>query len=586
MSTAGDVFKDIQRIEADVLIIGGGAAGMIAAVGAIRAGARPLVVTKGTYASGSSSMARGGYSVAIGHADPEDSPQLFFEDAIKASYGLANPRLARLMCSESIDRTLELDAWGLGLVKRPDGRFDQRESSRPHRYPRLVHCGKLMGKPLMQALARKTRALGVEPLDHVMLVDLLRADGEIVGAWGFRYREGVPVLIHARSTVIATGGAPQLHEINDSPPTVTGDGYAMALRAGAELIDMEFIDYQLLTAAPAKLVGYPCHSSGFLNHGGHLLNRDGERFMSRYDPQNMERAPRAMINRGVAMEIFEGRGTGNNAVCIDVRHVFEEINVTAMADVVKTFVNAGVDPRKDFMEVTSGPHTYLGGVRIDEWGRTTVEGLYAGGEAAGGVHGANRLGGAALSDTYVFGYRAGIAAGCEAAARKSPARDAGEWREAIDALRERIARPQGGVSPDEWRRGVQKLVISSIGQVRREDRLVAGLAKLDEFEKVSGRVGVEGESVRERCECLRKTLETQNLIAVARMLGTAALNRKESRGGHFRLDYPAADNGRYLGNIALWREGGALRHELRPVPDVSRGAKSPPRVPSTAAMVA
>lgn len=582
MATTNQKLAAPERIETDVLIIGGGAGGMIAAIGAVRAGLKPLVVTKGTYGSGSSSMARGGYAIAIAHADPTDSPQLMFEDAITASFGIANPRLARLMCEESIDRTLELDEWGLGLVKTADGRFDQRQSSRPHRYPRLVHCGRLMGKPLMLALAKKTRALGIEPLDHVMLVDLLKEDDRVVGAWGLRYRDGTPVVIHARSTIIATGGSPQLHEINDSPPTVTGDGYAMALRAGAELIDMEFIDYQLLTAAPAKLMGYPCHSSGFLNHGGHLLNRDGERFMSRYDAKNMERAPRAIINRGVGVEIYDGRGTENNAVYIDVRHVFDAINVTAMADVIKSFVNAGVDPRHDYMEVSSGPHTYLGGVRIDEWGRSLLSGLYVGGEAAGGVHGANRLGGAALSDTFVFGYRAGIAAADEAPGRAAPDAEAGNWRVALNALQDRISRPVGTLSPAEWRRAVQSLVVSSIGQVRHADRLNAALAKLDEFERMFEDLGAEGETLRERCESVRLDLETWNLIQVARMLGTAALQRNESRGGHFRLDFPAIDD-RFTGNIVLWQDGGKLKHELRPVPSAEDEAPPPAGVTSTKA---
>ena len=529
-------------------------------------------------------MARGGYSIAIAHADPADNPQLMFEDAITASFGIANPRLARLMCEESIDRTLELDAWGLGLVKTADGRFDQRQSSRPHRYPRLVHCGRLMGKPLMQALAKRTRALGIEPLEHVMLVDLLKEDNRIVGAWGLRYREGIPIVIHARSTVITTGGAPQLHEINDSPPTVTGDGYAMAVRAGAELVDMEFIDYQLLTAAPAKLVGYPCHSSGFLNHGGYLLNRNGERFMSRYDPNNMERAPRAIINRGVGIEIYEGRGTEHNAVYIDVRHVFDVINVTAMSDVIKAFTKAGVDPRHDFMEVSSGPHTYLGGVRIDEWGRSSLSGLYVGGEAAGGVHGANRLGGAALSDTYVFGFRAGIAAASEARSHPRPDAEAGNWRAALSRLQDRIARPVGAVSPDEWRRAVQSLVVASVGQVRHADRLNAALGKLDEFESMFHELGTEGATLRERSDSVRLNLETRNLIQVARMLATAALERKESRGGHFRLDFPTLDDN-YVGNIVLWQEAGKSKHTFRRVPSADNEAPPPAGVTSTKACV-
>lgn len=575
--------EDVQHLTADVLIIGGGVAGMMAAVGALRAGITPLLLTKGTYASGSSSMARGGHSVAIGHSSADDNPELFFEDTLRGGFGLNNRRLAQLMCRESIDRTLELDAWGLGLAKLPDGRYDQKMGAFPHRHARLVHCGRLMGKPLMNALSRKTKGDGVVPMDHVMLVDLLRHEGRVVGAWGFRYREGTPVVVHARSTVLTTGGAPQLHALNDSPPVITGDGYAMAWRSGAEMIDMEFIDYQMITAAPEKLAGYPPHSSGFLNEGGYLLNKDGERFMRRYDPERMERSTRSLLNRGVAMEIFEGRGTVNNAVCIDIRHVFEEANHGASGDIIRTFMNGGVDMSREFLEVTSCPHTYLGGVRIDEWGRSTVRGLYAGGEAAGGIHGANRLGGAALIDSYVFGFRSGVAAALESRTQPSVSIDMGDWRGGVAAL-DAWSQRTDAASPEPWRDQVQKLVVESAGQVRRADRLQQALEKLDQLEARFSGVGASGETVRERFDCLRFSIETRNLIQVARMLATAALMREESRGGHFRLDFPERDDGRFLANIVLRNEDGKVCGELRPVPGLE--AAVPPAGASAVAATA
>ncbi|HWI14339.1 MAG TPA: FAD-binding protein [Burkholderiales bacterium] len=571
-----------QEYDTDVLIIGGGVAGMMAAEGAVRAGVRPLVVTKGTYASGSSSMARGGHSVAIGHSDANDNPEIFFEDAMKGSYGIANPRLVEVMCRESIARTLELDAWGLGLVKLPDGRYDQKMGAHPHRYARLVHCGRLMGKPLMNALSKRTRAGGVDPLDHVMLIDLLVEGGRVVGAWGFRYREATPVVIRARSTVMAAGGAPQLHALNDSPPTITGDGYAMGWRCGAELIDMEFIDYQMITAAPPKLAGYPPHSSGFLNEGGYLVNRQGERFMKRYDAERMERSTRSLINRAVAVEIFEGRGTANGAVLIDIRHVFEEANHGASADVIKTFRNAGVDLSKDLLEVASCPHTYLGGLRIDEWGRTSSPGLYAGGEAAGGVHGANRLGGMALIDSYVFGYRAGVTAACEAERHPAPVLSRSVQAEITDTWARLTQRGAAGRASADWRNAVQKLVLASIGQVRRHDRLEEALSQLDALEREFDGVAVAGDTERARYEDLRLTLETRNLIQVARLLGTAALHREESRGGHYRLDFPNMDDLRFLANIVLWKDGNAVRHALRPLRSRAEPA-SPPRMPAALA---
>jgi len=348
---------------------------------------------------------------------------------------------------------------------------------------------------------------------------------------------------------------------------------------------MEFIDYQLITAAPPKLAGYPPHSSGFLNEGGYLLNKDEERFMVRYDPQRMERSTRALLNRAVAIEIFEGRGTANDAVYVDIRHVFEHANTGASADVIKTFRNAGVDLSHAFLEVTSCPHTYLGGVRIDEWGRTSVNGLYAGGEAAGGIHGANRLGGAALIDSYVFGFRAGMTAALESRSRTHPAAEAGGWRQAVDEMSRWLRAAPREVVPAEWRGDVQKLVVSSVGQVRRGDRLAAALAKLDELESAFAAVRIEGEVPRQRFDCVRRSLETRNLIQVARLLGTAALMREESRGGHYRLDFPRPDDANFLGNFVVWSESGKVRCELRPVPDASCVAKTPPGAASTEAKI-
>jgi fumarate reductase (CoM/CoB) subunit A len=570
------VDQEVEMVEADVLIIGAGIAGMMAAVAASRSGIAPTIATKGSYASGSSSMARGGHSIAIGHSDPADNPVLFAEDILEGSYGLSNPRLAEVLAQDSIERTLELDEWGLGLVRLEDGRLDQKLGAFPHRYARLVHCGRLMGKPLMQAVSKKTKELGIEPMTHIMFVDLLKEGGRVVGAWGFKYRDGTPVVVHARATVLSTGGAPQLHFINDSPPTITGDGYAMAYRAGAELIDMEFIDYQMVTAAPEKLVGYPPHSSGFLNEGGYLRNADGERFMERYDPENLERATRSVLNRAVAMEIYEGRATKNDAVLIDIRHCFDECNHGASGDLINMFARSGVDLKTGFLEVASCPHTFLGGVRIDEWGRTSVPGLFAGGEAAGGVHGANRLGGAALSDSYVFGFRSGLAAANEAAEVDAPDPESGGWREAIGELRERESRDTE-TAPEEWRREVQDLVVSTFGQVRLGDKLEEGFKELDRLEADHKDMGAKGDTPRQRFDCLRLSLETLNLIQVARMLGRAAYTRKESRGGHFRLDYPEQNDADYLGNIVLWREDDALHDELRPVPE-NQPAPVPKRV--------
>ncbi len=570
-----------RRIETDVLIIGGGVAGMMAAVGCVRSGVKPLLVTKATFPSGSSSMARGGYTAAMGHSEPTDRPEFLYADSVEASYGVCNHRLMRIMSREAIDRTIELDAWGLGLVRMEDGRYHQKKSA-SHRFPRLLHCGKLMGKPLMQSLARKMGEWGVETIQHAIFVDLMKEGERVVGARGFLYREGVPLVVHARATVMATGGAPQLHEVNDSPPYISGDGYAMALRAGAELIDMEFIDYQLLAAAPRKIRGYPPHTSGFINAGAYLYNKDGERFMWNYDPERGERATRAVVNRGVGMEIFRGRGTENHGVYLDARHVIEEVNDGATADIIRVFKTQGVDMADSPIEVASGPHTYLGGIRIDEWGRTNLAGLYAGGEAAGGVHGANRTGGAALADSYVFGLRAGIGAACEGARLERPDPEGGGWRAGVEELRARL---ENGSGPDDkrLRLDVQRVGVEGIGQIREGARLEKALARLGELEVENNGAAVAGDTPRKRFECMRRIQETHNLIGVARMLASAALAREESRGGHFRVDYPEMRE-EWRCNVVLSLEGGELLARRARVVGEEEEAPAPGEPPTTAAL--
>jgi fumarate reductase (CoM/CoB) subunit A len=572
-------FSEIQHVETDVLIIGGGVAGMMAAVGCIRSGVKPILMTKATFPSGSSSMARGGYSAAVARSD---SPEFYYEDAIAASDGLCNRRLMKIMSSEVIERTYELDEWGLGLVKTDDGNFHQKNSG-SHRMPRLLHCGKLMGKPLMKSLAKKLKEWEVPTLQHVIFVDFIKEAGRVTGAWGFYYRDARPVVVHAKSTILATGGAPQLHEINDSPPYVSGDGYAMALRAGAKLIDMEFIDYQLLTAAPLKIRGYPPHTSGFIHAGAYLLNKDKERFMWNYDPENGERSSRAMINRAVGMEIFKGRGTENYGIYLDTSHVIDKVNNGATSDVIRVFKNSGVDLSKDPMEVASGPHTYLGGVLIDEWGRTNIQGLYAGGEAAGGIHGANRLGGAALADSYVFGLRSGIGAACEIQGLDNPDPDRGNWKEGIEILKEKMSINKG---PDdkEVRKKVQTVAVSLIGQIRHGDKLLKALDELKDLQEENRGCVVKGDTDKKKFDSLRRIQETDNLIEVSKMLSESALERKESRGGHFRNDCPDIDK-EWECSLVVFQDQGKIAVKRREIVQEDEAGIEPENQPGTASVV-
>ncbi|MEE9274303.1 MAG: FAD-dependent oxidoreductase [bacterium] len=580
----------IEELACDVLVIGGGVAGMLAAMEAHEAGTDVLYLTKATFPAGSSSMARGGYAAALGHADPRDNPYVNWKDAIKSGYGINNQRLVRIMVEEALERTYTIDSWGLGLVKTEEEKFSQKHNAGDS-YARFVHCVRMIGKPLMATLSGRVKALGVPLQSNAFVVDLLQdASGRVTGAWGFKHREGSAFAVRAKTTVLCTGGAPQLHRVNDSPPQVTGDGYPIALRAGAELIDMEMIDYQLMTGWPEKLAGYPPYSTGFIRAGARLLNRNGERFMKRYNPDApdgaFEKAARALVNRGVGIEIFEGRGTDHGTVYLDAREIVDDVGEEILP-IVQAYKNAGVNIYEEPIEVVSGPHTFLGGLRIDEHGRTTLPGLFAGGEAAGGIHGSNRLAGAALADSFVFGARAGKAAAREAAGEPLPDLPREAVAEGVASLKRRLS-ASGGREPADFRIALQENVFGNMGQVRSAERLREGMAILGALREEAASVPSEGETPRKRFGRMMHVIETENLIEVAAMLGTAALLREESRGGHYRSDFPEQDDANWLTNNALTRgdRPGELRTRLAPprhrglsAPRRRRGVGSGPKVP-------
>ncbi len=305
--------------------------------------------------------------------------------------------------------------------------------------------------------------------------------------------------------------------------------------------------------------------------------------MWNYDPERGERSTRAVVNRGVGMEIFEGRGTESHGIYLDARHVIEEVNDGATADIIRVFKTQGVDMADSPIEVASGPHTYLGGIRIDEWGRTNLAGFYAGGEAAGGIHGANRTGGAALADSYVFGLRSGIGAACEGARLEKPDPESGGWQAGLEKLRAREARASG---PDDkrLRLDVQRVGVEGIGQIREEARLEKALARLDALEAENEQAAVTGDIPRKRFDCMRRIQETHNLIGVARMLAAASLMRTESRGGHFRMDYPEISE-EWRCNIVLTLEGGEMKPRRQKVVGEDDAAPGLEETPTTAALV-
>ena len=545
---------EMQETSCDVLIIGGGVAGMLAAIEAKKEGVKVILITKATFPSGSSSMARGGFSSALGHHDNRDNPRVHWDDTIQGGYEINNPRLVEVMTEEVIERTFTIDSWGLGLVKKDNGNYDQRKSA-DDTYARFLHCSGMIGKPLMSTLSKKVKELGVRVESNVFIIDLiLEKDGSIAGAWGIKHKEDIAVVISSKSTVLCSGGAPQLHEVNDSPPQVTGDGYAMAYRAGAELLDMEMIDYQLMTGWPKKMTGYNPYATGFIRIGSHLKNKDGFRFMQKWNPnaknQNYEQTTRSLFNRGVGFEIFEGRGTEHGTVYMDASHCMNVDHGGEIEIIKRAFKNGGVDITKEPMEVCSGPHTFLGGIQIDEFGRTNVSRLYAGGEAGGGIHGSNRLSGAALADSFVFGSRSGKNAAKDSKKNSFPKIKKINVLKKLSSLFNRI-QDSGNITAKDFRLSLQKNVFDNIGQIRSKERLNVGLEKLHDLKKNSILISSDKEKPISKINEIKSIVETDNLIDVAKMLATSALIREESRGGHYRYDFPEIDNDNWKANIII-----------------------------------
>ena len=492
--------------------------------------------------------------------------KIHWHDTIKGGYEINNPKLVKVMTEEVIERTYTIDSWGLGLIKKENGNYDQRKNA-DDTYSRFLHCAGMIGKPLMSALSKKVKELGVRVESNVFIIDLiLENDGSIAGAWGVKHKEDIAVMISSKSTVLCSGGAPQLHEVNDSPPQVTGDGYAMAFRAGTELLDMEMIDYQLMTGWPKKMIGYNPYATGFIRIGSHLKNKDGFRFMQKWNPnapnQCYEQTARSLFNRGVGFEIFEGRGTEHGTVYMDASHCMNIDHGGEIEIIKRAFKNGGVDITKESMEVCSGPHTFLGGIRIDEFGRTNVPSLYAGGEAGGGIHGSNRLSGAALADSFVFGSRSGKNAAKDSKRRRLAKPKKLNISDRLSSLFNRIQN-SGNLTAKEYRLSLQKNVFTNIGQIRSKEKLHIGLEKLDDLKKNSVSILNEKEKPISKINELKSIVETDNLIEVAKMLAISALTREESRGGHYRYDFPETDNDNWKANIVISKKIGTEEIQTR-----------------------
>jgi fumarate reductase (CoM/CoB) subunit A len=534
--------------QTDVLIIGGGAAGTMAAFECAEAGVAVIQVTKGRATSGTTTVARGGFAAAMGE---DDSPELHIQDILKHGGELIDSELARVWVYEIVGVVHDLESWGAEFVRGADGRLDLK-SFPGHSRDRACHHYDTTGNMITKVLSRKLRAdVRIDKHSITAIVDLLKQDGRVVGAWGVDYQNGALVTYHAQQIILCTGGGSGLFYVNDNPPQVTGDGYVLGFRAGGPLLGIEMIDFQAMCCSPKELFGFAPHPTGFINAGAVFRNRGGEEFLKRYFPDTAEQSTRSEVILAMAKEIHAGRATSTGGIFMDATKVPMDVIQKQIPHVYKTCLHRGIDITKTPLEVAPGSHTWLGGLKVDVDGKTPVVGLFAAGETAGGIHGGNRIGGSALSASLVYGRRAG---------RKAAALVKGSGvnlaRPEVDAIPEfecawlaDLMRRDSGPLQSDVRMNCRMLAHNKLGPIREERTLKEALAEYERIEREDVPAMRLDERARSsdkvRGEELESALSVRNLALLGRILASAALARTESRGAHFRLDYPDTDDVRW-----------------------------------------
>ena len=567
----------VVRHETDVLVVGGGAAGTMAAFECAEAGVAVIQATKGRATSGTTTVARGGFAAAMGK---DDSPELHLQDILKYGGELIDPELARVWVYDIIDVVHDLEAWGAEFIRGADGALDLKMFP-SHSRARACHHYDTTGNMVTKVLSKKLRAdARIAKHSLTAVVDLIKRDGRVVGAWGVDYQNGTLVIYHAQQIILATGGGSGLFYVNDNPPQVTGDGYVLGFRAGVPLLGIEMIDFQAMCCSPKELFGFAPHPTGFINAGAVFRNQDGEEFLKRYFPDTAEASTRSEVILAMAKEIHAGRATATGGIFMDATKVPMETIQKQIPHVYKTCLHRGIDICKTPLEVAPGSHTWLGGLKVDIDGKTAVDGLFAAGETAGGIHGGNRIGGSALSASLVYGRRAGRKAAALAKGKRvAIAADNDAIPEAERAWLSGLMSRTGGPLQSDVRTACRMLAHNKLGPIREARTLQEALTEYERIERddiPAMRLDDKAKSSDNvRGLELESALSVRNLALLGRILATAALKRTESRGAHFRLDYPETDEAHWR-KVTRLEQGanGALEFYTDPVKEPAAVARS------------
>jgi len=526
--------------EHDVLIIGAGGAGLRAAIEALAQGVRVGVVCKSLLGKAHTVMAEGGIAAAMANVDTSDDWRTHFRDTMRGGKFLNNWRMAQLHAQEAPERVRELEQWGALFDRTENGDILQRAFG-GHTYKRLCHVGDRTGLEMIRTLQDRGVHLGIDVYMECTVTQLLKEGDRIAGAFGYWREQGRFVVFKAKSVIICTGGIGKAWKITSNSWEYTGDGMALAYDAGADLMDMEFVQFH-----PTGMV-WPPGVQGILvteavrGEGGVLRNKNGERFMERYDPKKLELSTRDVVARSIYTEVREGRGTEHGGAFLDISHKPADYVKRKLPSMYHQFLElADVDITKGPMEVGPTCHYMMGGIRVDaETAQSSVEGLFAAGEAAVGLHGANRLGGNSLSDLLVFGRRAGMAAAEHAKGTEMSEIDSSQIEDAVKEMLAPFERSEGE-SPYGIHEDLQGTMQSLVGIFRNEEDLQRALSKIEALKERAACVRVEGSRLFNPGWHLVRDL--QSMLTVSEAVTRSALARRESRGAHSRIDFPGLDD--------------------------------------------
>ena len=524
---------EIKTISTDVLIIGSGGAGSRAAIEVDDAGLKATIVSKGlSFRSGCTGMAEGGYNAVFKAVDKDDSIEAHIKDTLKGGSYLNDKKLVEILVNESPKRLIDLENYGALFDRQESGEIDQRPFG-GQTYRRTCYQGDRTGAELLNALKEEIIKRDIECIEEVMITSLITDDDVVIGATGLNLKDSSLIYFKSKSTILASGGAGQLYPVTSNTFQKNGDGYAIAYRAGANLVDMEQVQFH-----PTGMVA-PESKKGVLvteavrAEGGKLINKDGERFMSKYAPEKMELATRDVVARSIYQEIIEGRGTENGGVYLDISHLDDDYIDEKLETMVLQFENVGVDIKHGPIEVAPTAHHFMGGLKINTDGSSSLENLFGAGEVCGGVHGANRLGGNALADTQVFGKISGESA---AKAAKENELKTNEEQVKKEASRIEGLIKTGTIKPQEFKNRIKSLMWEKVAIVRDEKTLNDALKELLEMQKELENLDVG--SQKQYNTDLVTALEVINMVEICILVVKSAIIRRESRGAHFRSDFP------------------------------------------------